>query len=46
MTMIKRLNILRKQLYAFNHDDIMLRWEMLLNRVDEIYIIDAIADER
>jgi hypothetical protein len=29
--MIKRLNILRKQLYDFNHQDIKLRWEMFLN---------------
>jgi hypothetical protein len=43
--MIKCLNILRKQLYDFNHQDIMLRWEMFLNQVDEIYIIEyAIAD--
>jgi hypothetical protein len=39
LIMIKRLNILRTQLYDFNHQDIKLRWEMFLNRVDEIYII-------
>jgi hypothetical protein len=45
LIMIKRLNILRKQLYDFNRHDIKLRWEMFLNRVDEIYIIEyAIAD--
>jgi hypothetical protein len=45
LIMIKGLNILRKQLYEFNHQDIKLRWEMFLNRVDEIYIIEyAIAD--
>jgi hypothetical protein len=45
LIMIKRLNILRKQLYDFNHQDIKLRWEMFLNQVDEIYIIEyAIAD--
>jgi hypothetical protein len=45
LIMIKRLNILRKQLYDFNHQDIKLRWEMFINRVDEIYIIEcAIAD--
>jgi hypothetical protein len=45
LIMIKRLNILRKQLYDFSHQDIKLRWEMFLNRVDEIYIIEyAIAD--
>jgi hypothetical protein len=39
---IKRLSILRKQLYDFNHQDIKLR---LINRVDEIYVIEyAIAD--
>jgi hypothetical protein len=38
--MIKRLNILRKQLYDFNHQDIKFRWEMFLNQVDEIYIIE------
>jgi hypothetical protein len=43
--MIKRLNILRKQLYDFNHQYIKLRWEMFINRVDEIYIIEyGIAD--
>jgi hypothetical protein len=43
--MIKRLNILRNQLYDFNHKDIKLRWEMFLIQVDEIYIIKyAIAD--
>jgi hypothetical protein len=42
---IKRLNILKKQLYDFNHQDIKLRWEMYLNWVDEIYVIEyAIAD--
>jgi hypothetical protein len=42
---IKRLSILRKQLYDFNHQDIKLRWEMFINRVDEIYVIEyAIAD--
>jgi hypothetical protein len=36
---------LRKQLYDFNHQDIKLRWEMFINRVDEIYVIEyAIAD--
>jgi hypothetical protein len=45
LIVIKRLNILRKQLYDFNHQEIKLRWEMFLNRVDEIYIIEyAIAD--
>jgi hypothetical protein len=45
LIVIKRLNILRKQLYDFNHRDNKLRWEMFLNRVDEIYIIEyAIAD--
>jgi hypothetical protein len=45
LVMIKHLNILRKQLYDFNHQDIKLRWEIVLNRVDEIYIIEyAIAD--
>jgi hypothetical protein len=45
LIMIKCLNILRKQLYDFNHQDIKLRWEMFLNQVDEIYIIEyAIAD--
>jgi hypothetical protein len=45
LIMIQRSNILRKQLYDFNHQDIKLRWEMFLNRVDEIYIIEyAIAD--
>jgi hypothetical protein len=45
LIMIKRLNILRKQLYDFNHQDIKLRWEMFINQVDEIYIIEyAIAD--
>jgi hypothetical protein len=45
LIMIKRLNILRKQLYDFNHQDIKLRWEMFLNGLDEIYIIKyAIAD--
>jgi hypothetical protein len=45
LIMIKRLNILRKQLYDFNHQDIKLRWEMFHNRVDEISIIEyAIAD--
>jgi hypothetical protein len=45
LIMIKRLNILREQLYDFNHQDIKLRWEMFLNQVDEIYIIEyAIAD--
>jgi hypothetical protein len=45
LIMIKRLNILRKQLYDFNHQDIKLRWEIFLNRVDEIYIIEySIAD--
>jgi hypothetical protein len=43
--MIKLLNILRKQLYDFNHQDIKLRSEIFLNRVDDIYIIEyAIAD--
>jgi hypothetical protein len=43
--MIKRFNILRKQLHDFNHQDIKLRWEMFLYQVDEIYIIEyAIAD--
>jgi hypothetical protein len=46
---IKRLSILRKPLYDFNHQDIKLRWEMFINRVDEIYVIEyaieyAIAD--
>jgi hypothetical protein len=42
---IKRLSILRKQLFDFNHQDIKLRWEMFINRVDEIYVIEyAIAD--
>jgi hypothetical protein len=31
LIMIKRLNILRKQLYDFNHQDIKLRWEMFIN---------------
>jgi hypothetical protein len=32
-------------LYDCNHQDVKLRWEMFLNRVDEIYIIEyAIAD--
>jgi hypothetical protein len=45
LIMIKHLKILRKQLYDFNHQDIKRRWEMFLNRVDEIYIIDyAIVD--
>jgi hypothetical protein len=45
LIMIERINILRKQLYDFNHQDIKLRWEMFLNRVDAIYIIKyAIAD--
>jgi hypothetical protein len=45
LIMKKRLNILRKQLYDFNHQDIKLRWEMFINTVDEIYIIEyAIAD--
>jgi hypothetical protein len=44
--MIKRLNILRNQLYDFNHQDIKLRWEMFRNQVDETYIIEyAIADK-
>jgi hypothetical protein len=43
--MTKRLNILRKQVYDFNHQDIKLRWEMFLDQVDNIYIIKyAIAD--
>jgi hypothetical protein len=45
LIMIKRLNILRKQLYDFNHQDIKLRLEMFINPMDEIYIIEyAIAD--
>jgi hypothetical protein len=45
LIMIKRLNILRKQCNDFTHQDIKLRWEMFLYRVDEIYIIEyAIAD--
>jgi hypothetical protein len=44
LIMIKLLNILRKQLYDFNHQDIKFRWEMFINWVDEIYIIEyAIA---
>jgi hypothetical protein len=31
LIMIKRLNILRKQLYDFDHQDIKLSWEMFLN---------------
>jgi hypothetical protein len=31
LIMIKRLNILRKQLYEFNHQDIKLRLEMFIN---------------
>jgi hypothetical protein len=42
---IKRLSILRKTLYDFNHQDIKLRWEMFINRVDDIYVIEyGIAD--
>jgi hypothetical protein len=45
LIMIKLLNILRKKLYDFNHQDIKLRWEMFLPRVNEIYIMEyAIAD--
>jgi hypothetical protein len=45
LIMIKHFNILSKQLYDFNHQEVKLRWEMFLNRVDEIYIIEyAIAD--
>jgi hypothetical protein len=33
------------QLYDFNHQDIKLRWEMFINQVDKIYVIEyAIAD--
>ena len=46
LIMIKRLNILRKQLYDFKHQDIKLKWEMFLNRVDEIYIIEYVIAER
>jgi hypothetical protein len=45
LSMINRLHVLGKQLYDFNHQDIKLRWEMFINRVDEIYIMEyAIAD--
>jgi hypothetical protein len=32
--------------YDFNHQDIKLRWEMFINRVDEIYVIEYVIADR
>ena len=41
----KKLSILRRLIYQFNHKDEKLRWNMFLEAVDHTYVIEyAIAD--
>ena len=43
--LIKKLSILRRLIYQFNHRDEKLRWNMFLEVVDRTYTIEyAIAD--